>query len=201
MKKFLFGGAALLILANCSGNKTSVDNPDDTIQVYDSATVDQSDTTAAAEQTVEVPSLDTGAPAAPAAEEEAKKSIKPFTVKNFMEQKSGGYYLRSLGKIKSVLTEGGYEFVKNGSKRIANFKAKTYIYKDAEGNTVTVAAISDKDSGIKDDVNEIAFEFTSSAARNKFNSSKQGMYGAHDQVKVKESGNTVILEDDCFYCE
>ena len=208
MKIILSGLGALLLMASCSGTAGS-----------DNSTGDAGAMDETASQIVDTPEVDSlpvadqpvAEPSAPAesrnqdtvaiAEEPAKKAGKPFTAKSLMKQYEGGYELKALSKIKSVLTEGGYELVNTESRKMHGFNAKNYIFKDANGNSATVAVISDRNAGVVDDVNEIVFNFASDSDRNSFTQGKKSAeFGAHDQVRMKVSGNTVKLTDDCYYC-
>lgn len=130
-----------------------------------------------------------------------KGASSSFTAKNFMRSIARGYELKSLNQIKSILTSNGYKFVGSEYTQIYELDTDCYIYRDSKGNEVVVKAINDSSVGAVNDVNEITFTFVNSTERDKFlKGTDRDAYGAHDNVLITKNGNTVILEDDCYYC-
>ena len=130
-------------------------------------------------------------------------SSSAFTPKSFMSSTGRGYQLKSYSQIKSILTSNGYKYVGDEYTQYSysEIDADGYIFLDSKGNEVVVTEVNDSNVGVKGDVVEITFRFTNSGDRDKFlKGVTNEFYGAHDQVQVEVSGNTVTLSDDCYYC-
>ena len=132
---------------------------------------------------------------------QSQKSSSSLTPKSFISRTSGGYELKSYEQIKSILTSNGYKYRGGEYTQFSELDADGYIFTDSKGNEVVVTVVNDSNAGVTSDVVEISFRFTNSGDRDKFlKGEKSNVYGAHDQVQVEVSGNTVTMSDDCYYC-
>ena len=125
MKKLLFGTAALLLMASCSGNGTSEKTREDSTHITDS--IAQVETARQAEEAAMTTAEQVHLDSIRQDSINRIEKLNKFNLKPFIDKWEDGSYLKDFKEIKSFLTKEGFKIASKKKERI-------YYESDGEEN-------------------------------------------------------------------